>query len=238
MKSVYIPVADAEIFCRIAGSGHPLVLLHGNNEDSRIFESQLAIFSQTYQVIAIDTRGHGHSSHGTATLSFTRIALDIVAVLDYLAIQHANFIGFSDGGNSAMYVAVKHPSYVDSLILVGANLTTGGMKKKPLFGVKLAYSLTNLLANVSSKYHQKKQIIDLMLKQLTLTIEDIKTIQAPTLVVAGENDMIEEAHTQLIADSIPQAELVIIPDADHFLIMKQPELFNQIALAFLAKLAN
>lgn len=233
MKSVYIPVADTEIFCRIAGSGHPLVLLHGNGEDSRIFENQLDFFSQTHQVIAIDTRGHGRSTVGKATLSFTRIALDIVAVLDYLKIKQADFIGFSDGGNSAMYVAVKHPSYVASLILVGANLTTEGMKKGSLFGVKVAYSLTDLLANFSRKYYQRNQILDLMLKQLTLTTDDIKNITAPTLVIAGEKDLIEEHHTKLIAQTIPHAKLKIIPNADHFLIMKQPTLFNQIALKFL-----
>ncbi|MFS7003339.1 alpha/beta fold hydrolase [Carnobacterium maltaromaticum] len=233
MKSVYIPVEGTEIFFRIDGKGSPLVLLHGNGEDSRIFEKQILFFSDHYQVIAIDTRGHGRSEHGTDILNFTRIALDIVAVLDYLSIEKADFIGFSDGGNSAMYLTVKHPSYVKSLILIGANLEPKGMKKTSFLGVKLAYRTTAFLANFSSKFNQRKQIIDLMLKQLNLTTDQLKTINVPTLVIAGEKDMIEEEHTILIAESIPNAQLAIIPAADHFLIMKHPEMFNKLALEFL-----
>lgn len=233
MKAVYIPVDNTEIYCRISGEGKPLILLHGNGEDSSIFEDQIEAFSQKYQVIAIDTRGHGRSEHGQYPLSFTRLALDVVEVMDYFNVRKAAIVGFSDGGNIALYVALKYPEYVQSLIIVGANLETDGMKKLPVFQVKLAYKMTKLLGNVSRYFNQRKQIIDLMLKQLQLTPEQLQTIQAPVLVVAGDHDMIEEDHTKLIAASLPNSQLKIIPDADHFLIMKKPDLFNRLVCSFL-----
>lgn len=233
MKAVYIPVDNTEIYCRISGEGKPLILLHGNGEDSSIFEDQIEAFSQKYQVIAIDTRGHGRSEHGQYPLSFTRLALDIVEVMGYFNVRKAAIVGFSDGGNIALYVALKYPEYVQSLIIVGANLETDGMKKLPVFQVKLAYKMTKLLGNVSRYFNQRKQIIDLMLKQLQLTPEQLQTIQAPVLVVAGDHDMIEEDHTKLIAASLPNSQLKIIPDADHFLIMKKPDLFNRLVFSFL-----
>ncbi|MCR4860465.1 MAG: alpha/beta hydrolase, partial [Bacteroidales bacterium] len=57
-------------------------------------------------------------------------------------------------------------------------------------------------------------------------------IQAPTLVLAGDRDMIKESHTRLIAVRIPGARLQIIP-GDHFIASKQPDAFNEAVLAFL-----
>lgn len=79
----------ATLYYEVTGQGHPLVLLHGNGEDSTYFEHQVPVFSQLYQVIAIDTRAHGRSTHGNAPLDFYLFADDVIAVLDDLASKSA-----------------------------------------------------------------------------------------------------------------------------------------------------
>ena len=65
----------ATLYYEVTGQGHPLVLLHGNGEDSTYFEHQVPVFSQLYQVIAIDTRAHGRSTRGNAPLDFYLFAV-------------------------------------------------------------------------------------------------------------------------------------------------------------------
>lgn len=61
MEECYIPTKEVRLFCQVTGAGKPLLLLHGNEEDHTIFNNQITYFSDFYQVIAMDSRGHGRS---------------------------------------------------------------------------------------------------------------------------------------------------------------------------------
>ncbi|MBR2804436.1 MAG: alpha/beta fold hydrolase, partial [Eggerthellaceae bacterium] len=112
------------------GSGEPLVLLHGNGEDSSYFEHQIAFFQDRYRVIAVDTRGHGKSPRGTAPLTLNQFADDLSAFMDELDIASAHILGFSDGANVAMLFALAHPTRVKGLILNGGNLFPEGLTEQ------------------------------------------------------------------------------------------------------------
>ena len=112
------------------GSGEPLVLLHGNGEDSSYFEHQIAFFQDRYRVIAVDTRGHGKSPRGTAPLTLNQFADDLSAFMDELDIASAHILGFSDGANVAMLFALAHPTRVKSLVLNGGNLFPEGLTEQ------------------------------------------------------------------------------------------------------------
>ena len=98
-QKYHIPSGDALIHCEISGreDAHALLLLHGNGEDLRIFDPYIGYFSQHYRTIAVDTRGHGQSTRGTAPFRFHNFADDILAIFDALQISKAHIIGFSDG---------------------------------------------------------------------------------------------------------------------------------------------
>lgn len=104
------------------GSGVPLILLHGNGEDSSYFRHQIDPFSRHFRVIAIDTRGHGLTPRGDAPFTIRQFASDLLSFMDAHSIEKANLLGFSDGGNIAMVFALAHPERVGRLILNGANL--------------------------------------------------------------------------------------------------------------------
>ena len=118
----FIDCGDARIACYDIGRGRPLILLHGNGEDSSYWNAQISEFTRFMRVIAVDSRGHGASDSGSQGLSFDLMAHDLKRVLDSKGIQKACFLGFSDGGNLAIKFALQWPQMVEKLILNGANV--------------------------------------------------------------------------------------------------------------------
>ncbi|MGB7366873.1 alpha/beta fold hydrolase [Carnobacterium jeotgali] len=234
MRAMYIRSGNEYLYCRVIGVGKPLLLLHGNGEDYKIFEQQIIHFSKKYQVIALDTRGHGYSDHGKQLLTFQRVAEDILTVLHYFKLPKVSIMGFSDGGNIALYFCSHYPDKVAKLIVIGANYKVVGLKKESLIEVKKEYFLLAILGCFFLKAEKKKQVIDLMWHQLDLKSTDLITITAPTLVVAGENDVIEESHTRKLHELISKSKLVIVPAASHFLMVEKYEEFNRLAEEFLS----
>lgn len=214
------------------GTGTPLILLHGNGEDVNYFEHQMEPFSKHFRVIAIDTRGHGKTPRGTAPFTIRQFADDLLAFMDAHAIEKADILGFSDGGNIAMVFAMKYPKRVGRLILDGANLDTGGVRRSIQLSIDFGYFMAKLFARKDPEARKKAELLGLMVHDPNVRPEELSQIQAPTLVVAGTKDMIKESHTRLIASSIPGASLTILP-GDHFVANQNPEAFNKAVLSFL-----
>lgn len=214
------------------GKGFPVILLHGNGEDSSYFLHQMKPFAQHFRVIAIDTRGHGKSPRGDRPFTIRQFAKDLLDFMNQHAIEKAHILGFSDGGNIAMVFALAHPERVEKLILNGANLDASGVKRKIQIPIEIGYRVARLFARISSKAKKNAEILGLMVNDPNVKPEELSRIQCPTLIVAGDKDMIKDQHTRLIAQSIPGAELSIIP-GNHFVANQHPEAFNEVVLRFL-----
>ena len=89
-----------------------------------------------YRLVFIDSRGHGQSSMGKEDLNFDRMAEDVVRVLEHLKINKAAFVGFSDGANLGINIALKYPSYVEKLAAVSGNINPHGMDNKFYYTIK------------------------------------------------------------------------------------------------------
>ena len=216
------------------GSGEPLILLHGNGEDAGYFVHQMEPFSRHFRVIAVDTRGHGQTPRGEAPFTIRQFAEDLRFFMDTQGIVKASILGFSDGGNIAMVFALKYPERVDRLILNGANLDASGVKGSVQIPIEIGYRMASLFARRSPEARKKSELLGLMVNDPDVRPDELGRIQAPTLVIAGDRDMIKESHTRLIAARIPDARLEIIP-GDHFIANKQPEAFNAAVLSFLLR---
>ena len=214
------------------GAGFPLVLLHGNGEDGSYFVHQMEPFSEHFRVIAVDTRGHGQTPRGKAPFTIRQFAEDLYGFLNRLGIDKAHILGFSDGGNIAMVFAMTHPDRVQKLVLDGANLDARGVKAKIQIPIEIGYRIANLFAKKKPEARKKAELLGLMVNDPNIKPEELATIQCPTLVVAGDKDMIKDEHTRLIARSIPGAQLTILPGS-HFVANENPEAFNQAVLNFL-----
>ena len=223
---------DIQHFYIEQGQGAPLILLHGNGEDSGYFRGQIGIFSKRYHVYALDTRGHGKTPRGTAPFTIRQFAEDLLAFMDQNRIEKAHLLGFSDGGNIAMDFALRHPERVDRLILNGANLSPAGAKRTVQIPIEIGCRIACLFARRSESARRKAEMLGLMVNEPHVDPSELAAIRAKTLVIAGTNDMILAGHTRLIAERIPNAELVFLK-GDHFIAGKHPDAFNQAVLAFL-----
>ena len=225
---------DIELHYIEEGEGFPLVLLHGNGEDHSYFEHQIGPFSRHYRVIAPDTRGHGGSPRGETPFTLDQFAEDLKEFLDGLGISKCHLLGFSDGGNIALIFALKYPQYIEKLVVDGANLEPDGLKRGVRLADKAKWTWLKVLEAADPKKKADFEMVDLMVSQPHIDPLALRSLRMPTLVVAGEKDMILESHTRAIAAPIPNAKLAILP-GDHFLARKDPEKFNSLVLEFLEK---
>ncbi len=234
MTEGFLPIDDTTLFYRRCGKGAPLLLLHGNGEDTSCFDAMIPTLCEHFDLILLDTRGHGKSGWGTKPLNFSRIAEDIRDFLAALSIPQAHILGFSDGGNAALYLGLTAPTVIKSLTLVGANLSPSGMR----LSTRLLTELVNLLYTAAAMFRasaaQRRDIWRLMIHSPHLSAVQLKQIAVPTLVVAGENDCIKRSETQTIADAIPNAKMEIVPKANHFLPQQYPEQLCALLLKFLS----
>ena len=221
---------DIELFYTKAGSGPPLLLLHGNGEDGAYFVHQIAEFSRDFTVYAIDTRGHGKSPRGTAPFTISQFADDLLAFMDLHDLKQADILGFSDGGNIALTFALRHPERVRRLILNGANLDPKGVKPLVQLPIVLGYRFASL--SKSPKAKAKAELLGLMVDDPHIDPAELGKLSMPVLVIVGTKDMIRGRHIRLIAASISGARLALIP-GDHFIANKEPAAFNRAVRQFL-----
>lgn len=217
---------DISLYYEEQGKGEPIFLLHGNGEDGTYFANQLSFFSDKYRMIAVDTRGHGKSPRGTAPFTMEQFAADLRELMEKLQISRAVILGFSDGANIAMKFALKYPDRVKALIINGGNLDTKGVKRNIQIPIEIGYRFAKLFAGKSKEAKSHMEILGLMVNEPNITPEELRAIQAPTLVIAGTKDMIKQSHTEMIAENIPNARLSVIP-GDHFIANKNAEAFNK-----------
>lgn len=223
---------DIRLYSIERGTGEPLILLHGNGEESSYFSRQIKHFAKTRKVIAIDTRGHGQSPRGNAPFTIRQFAEDLYDFMEEKGIDRADILGFSDGGNTALVFALQYPQKVRKLILNGVNLYPFGMKLLIVLPIWAGYGVASFLAPVSTKAKKQKELLGLMVKDPYIRPEDLSRISSKTLVLVGKNDMIRYHHSLLIAKSIPGAKFFCLK-GDHFIAAKNPEAFNRVVERFL-----
>ena len=225
---------DIKHFYIEKGQGETIILLHGNGEDSSYFCGQMEAFSKRYKVLALDTRGHGKTPRGEAPFTIRQFADDLKAFMDAQEIRKAHILGFSDGANIAMIFAIRYPEYVDRLILNGGNLNSGGVKRSTQIPIEIGYKIASKFAKKSEDAKKNSELLGLMVNDPNIEPAELAAIKAKTLVIAGTKDMIKEAHTKLIASSIPDAKLVLI-DGTHFIANKKSKEFNKVVMEFLSQ---
>jgi len=232
----YFSSGNTKIYYEVYGKGSPLLLLHGNGGSISSFKDQIPAFAEHYRVIVVDTRGQGKSIDTTSErFSYDQFAEDMKVLLDSLNLKQVNVLGWSDGGNIALILAMRYPEYVKKLITMGANLNPD----EAAIGAKMIKQVHDDVRKLKAQndHNNKTNILlmEMMLNEPHITPDDLQKITAKTLILAGEKDIILENHTKLIAQSVPKAEIIILKGESHFVSQENPTLFNKRVLDFLAK---
>ena len=109
------------LFYEKQGTGKPLILLHGNEEDHRIFDEAIELLKKHYTVYAVDSRGHGQSDK-VLEYHYLDMAKDIQEMIEQLELKDVSLMGSSDGAIIGLLIGSLYPKLVDHLILAGVNV--------------------------------------------------------------------------------------------------------------------
>ena len=218
----YAPVNGLKMYYEIHGEGVPLVLIHGGGSTIQTtFGNIMPLLAPHYKIIAVELQAHGHTSDRSGPETFEQDADDIAALLQHLKINKAHFLGFSNGGNTAMRIATRHPGIVNKLVVVSSFYKREGMMKGFFDGLEKA-SLEDMPQPLKTHYLQinndqkglqtmfdkdKKRMVNFQ----DWNDEDLKSIQAPTFLISGDQDVMTPAHTVKMSQLIPNAQLMILP---------------------------
>jgi pimeloyl-ACP methyl ester carboxylesterase len=216
------------------GAGRPLVLLHGNGESHHIFDRMVPLLAPRHRLIGLDSRGHGRSPRGDGALTIARIADDTDEALEALGLDGVDVLGFSDGGNVALELALRHPGRAGSLVVVGANLYPDGMTATALAPIRAMHGVLRPASRVLPAARRLAELYALMTQDPSIDPSDLARVDVPALVVAGGRDAIRPGHTRLIAASLPHARLAIIPHAGHMLPVTRPAQLTALVEDFIA----
>ena len=196
-----IELDGIRLFYEKSGEGKPLLLIHGNGEDHTIFDKTIALLEKKYCCYAIDSRGHGQSGP-VQEYHYTDMARDVIAFMKKLDLKDVTLCGFSDGGIIGLLVAA-HSKRVTRLIACGANVRPEGLRL-PVY----------LMIQARACLLREPQWL-LMANEPHISDNTLKKIRAKTLILAGQKDMVTEKETRHIAETIPGAEMKILPGETH-----------------------
>ena len=232
----YIRVRDgAKIFVKIIGKGDPLLLLHGNNDNLNYFERQFIDFSKHYKVIAIDTRGHGRSDDLDLSFDFEDLSKDILDIMDYLKIEKANILGFSDGANLALTFAKNWPERVEKLILNSPNKNIDQIKPIPRILTYISYYFLKFTSKIFRSLKNYFSVYSLLFDNIKIKDKDYTKMNFPVLIIAGARDLIYLDSFVKIANKFKKSELCIVEKQGHHLAKNLPKFYNKVILDFLGR---
>ncbi len=232
----YADINNARIYYKTYGSGRPVLVLHGGNGFIEMMHYQIRALAANRLVIAPDSRAHGRSTDSDVPLSYALMADDMLKLLDSLSIEKADVVGWSDGGIIGLDLAMHHPQRVGRLVIIGANYDVDGLLTKPVFDGKIPPAPGFYRRNAPDPAHWPvayTKVITMQQIQPHYSIDDLGKIKAPTLVMAGEFDLIRREHTDQLAKAILDGRADIIKSAGHGMPLGRPEVVNSHILRFL-----
>ena len=221
-KQGYSEVNGIKMYYEIYGEGKPLVLIHGGGSTIQTtFGRVIPMLAQHRQLIAVELQAHGRTGDREKELTFQQDADDVATLLHNLKIDKADFFGFSNGGTTAVQIAIRHPEIVNKLILGSALCKRNGVPAQFWDFMKQA-QLANMPQQLKDAYlkvspnptglqtmHDKDA--RRMVNFSDIPDEQIESIKAPTLIIIGDQDVIKPEHALEMHRQIAGSELAIIP---------------------------
>jgi pimeloyl-ACP methyl ester carboxylesterase len=245
----YADVNDIRVYYEIYGEGEPLLLLHGNGGSISSFIYQIPELSKHFKVVAVDSRAQGRSTDSDQEITYALMASDMSELIDKLGLGKVNVVGWSDGGNIGLELAFAHPEKVMKVVALGANYTNENWMAPPDSVVMdaddpLILRASEMMKRVISEMGTlspdtarlpviRKKLEDLMMNYPNFTPDQLGTINVPFLIVAGDHDLISLDQTITLYNSLPRAELFIVPHASHLVAIENPDLINSEIIRFL-----
>ena len=238
----FAPVDGVRIWYGEYGAGAPVILLHGGITNSRSWAFQIPALRAHYRVIVLDNRGHGRSSRTSEPFTYHQMASDLIALMDFIHVDKASLVGWSDGADIALDVAIHHPERVDKLFAYAGNTEPAGLKEH----AAMTPAMRAFFQRSAEQYHVLSPTPDgfdslvaadehMASVEPHFSAEELASISAPTWIVGADHDQfIKRENTDYQARLIPGAGELILPGVTHGAPEEDPALFNAALLRFLA----
>lgn len=248
-----------------AGSGPPLLLLHGALVDRAFWRARLPALAVDREVIACDLPGHGAAPPLAGPTSVAAMAAEVLATLDALALPAVAVLGHSLGGMVAQELALTAPERVAALVLADTWCRPRGYLFEPvpfrtvyLHWALRTFPVASMVELMASGLAVRTPTIAPYARQAMgryvgerdayLAIWDAATdwdsdarigaIACPTLVVASDGYPFTEIQSRRLASGIPGARLAVLPGTGHWLSWDNPAAFDAAVTGFLAEVGR
>jgi pimeloyl-ACP methyl ester carboxylesterase len=254
-KTGYAPVNDLQLYYEIHNEGRPTLLLHGAYGTTGLWGELLPGLAAGRQIIAVDPQGHGRTADIDRPIRYESMADDCAALLDYLGIAQADVVGYSMGAGAGLRLAIQHPARVGRQVLASASFRSDGMYPEILeqigtitpemfAGTPYAEAYTAVAPRPEEFPRLVEKLKDLDAQPFDWTA-DLPLIQAPTLTIIGDADIVTPEHavemlralgggiTGAMLDGSPRSQLAILPNTAHQGVAMRTELLLVMIPAFL-----
>ncbi|MCD6425123.1 MAG: alpha/beta hydrolase [Anaerolineales bacterium] len=233
----FLSTTGLEIYYQEYGGGRPLILLHGATDTHKLWSPFIPELSKIFQVFTPDSRGHGRTFNPAGELNYQTLADDLAAFIQELDLEKPFIFGYSDGGQTALDFGMRYPDIAGALVIGGAWYRFSAeyqdaLKQVGFIGVgEINLHIYEKFAPADwrermGKYHPNpdpnypevllRSLSSLFWTPLNYDKEDFLKIQAPTLILVGEQDeLVPPEESWEMAALIPGAELALIPGATH-----------------------
>lgn len=217
-----------------------VLLLHGGLSNSDLLLDALCTPLETnYRVVAFDRRGHGYTADTADPFHYEEMATETIGVLEKVVGGRAHLVGWSDGGIVGLFVALRRPDLVNRLVVIGTNYHFDGALPLDLdpnsdFAAMILQAYAERSPDGAEHFGEVAgKFMTLVTTEPTFMPDDLKEIIAPTLVMAGDDDMIKLGHTAALYEAIPNGQLAIVPGTSHALPIERSAETARIILDFL-----
>ena len=251
-----VAVNGMEMYYEVSGAGEPLVVLHGAYMNIKTMGAIIPRLAETHKVYALEFQGHGRTNDIDRPITYQNLADDVAAFMDAKGIEKADVFGYSMGSIAGLQLAIRHPEKVDQLIAASTAYDLKGWHQVytdfiPQMSVEMFSQMPFMEESYRKLAVNPEGFKDLATKLIQLEKEpmaweeDVKTIKAPVLIIAGDADVSTLEHNVALfrllgggimgdmGQPLPASRLAVLPATSHTAVIGQTELLHALIEPFL-----
>jgi pimeloyl-ACP methyl ester carboxylesterase len=241
----YVQVLGHPTWLDDDGADRPaLLMLHGGLLGSDASWGTLPpLLAPFFRLIKFDRRGHGRTGDTSAPFHYAAMADETAAVIETLGLAPTNVIGYSDGANLLLHLALDRPDLIRAMVLISANFRADALEPAAIEALGRLADGDNMAARAFAAASPDgaghwpvalRKTIDMATTEPSFEPDQLMSITAPTLVVASDDELWPTSHSVALYDALPNAQLTIVANTSHMLVFEQPELVANVVLRFFA----
>jgi pimeloyl-ACP methyl ester carboxylesterase len=254
-----VPINGMQMYYEVSGSGDPLIVLHGAYMNIPTMGAIIPKLAETHKVYALEFQGHGRTTDIDRPITYQNLADDVAAFMDSVGITKADVFGYSVGAEVALQIGIRHAQKVNKLVAASAAYDLRGWQPdyiavlpqftvEMMVGMPFAEDYKKLAANPDGFPELARKLIALE-KEPMAWEQDVKAIKAPTLLIAGDADVMTLEHTVALfrllgggvmgdmGKPLPASRLAVMPATSHTAVITQADLLHALMEPFLKGVA-